>query len=241
MNPFGTLLVRRVSYGGVSSYLKYYIGDGYEAEWKLDKSSPYYMPDDNSLVFNHALTPNKTVGIAPQVSFIKGHNLTVAVAPPQVAASAPDWNKDFEISWNFQVSLGTLIFKEFAGMITCEVCMWLDDLTGGSYASQFNFKKDWQIRLTSKDADMLTSSVRYLTPRAADQPLNAFRFLILQSFKASLAKLPALVFRLQVAGTAINTTSTDGGLVDGTRVGADLSITAETEAATISVEGFEPE
>lgn len=225
-------MVRQVYRGGLSVEWGYDDDNGDFASWTSDGEYPHVMKYDTKYVFDREFTPNFEREITPFPYQEAKVDYTIKDTQAHMETIAPDWAKDFIMTYQFELSAGEKKIELFAGDFTCEICMAFRD-----NHNAFDLTKPWSVSITSDEIYMwLIPVVRYLMPVGNNVAMARFR--VVQAFSL-LKLLPTYKISIMVKGHVINRNATDGRPEPKDRMRADMAVSFERMGGRITLNGFD--
>lgn len=230
---------RWIYMGGMESIVEFRT-DNDIAAWTTESANPHYITGDQRIALRKKVTPNSVRHLTPSVQYQRGARAAVVVGKPEVIAVGPLWDNTFSINWNVSIHRGTQPVRSFAGVITCDLCMFFISTTVTSDAVRFSFRKSWPVTFISETIKFVgDASVRYLMPRADNSGQRLVRMIIYQAYSLLSSTFDTFDFEIVIEGEAHRIDSSDGKLQNQDRIKVDLSAQVEDEWGQIAVEDFD--
>lgn len=229
------MLVNRNSYsGGIKVDHVFDPNNTSIAQWVTYYRYKHLVAGDTYYRFNKTLDPNVRRSILPTVKYASKPDVSVNVTEAKMEVVPPNWNNDFQITWNVTINKGEKPLHVMAGTISCEICLWFSNAIDGV----FEVTQPVDFKLTADNFVLIGSPVvRFLMP--AGPRVSLLRVLVIQAFELLMPVLTQYNVRLQMQGQAYRTNSTDDRLVTGDRLWSDLAVHVEEEWGRISTQDFD--
>lgn len=198
------------------------------------------MQGPTQQIVSKQLDLNVTRNIYPKPPTIVSDNSTqLYVNIVNTRPSAPTYNHDFNIVWEFTIGDGkTPLRKSFGGTFKCDICLWWT--SKDSELPLFDFRQTWYITLASADA-----ALRFIGPALHRHFMNAgstrsyVRYTITQVLNAFNVQALKLPISVSLKGVAYRSQKTDGALEPGDQLNSSVAAQVSAEYGKIVNKDFD--